>query len=63
MITNQSPVHSSLISLIRDIYGTDFVPLHRPIFDGNENHYLSDCIDSNFVSSVGLYVNKFMNYC
>ena len=36
-----------------------FVPLHSPIFDGNEEKYLVDCIRSNFVSSVGEYVNKF----
>lgn len=36
-----------------------FVPLHSPIFEGNEEKYLVDCVRSNFVSSVGEYVNKF----
>lgn len=43
----------------REIYGDDFVPLHRPIFEGNERKYLVDCIDSNFVSSVGIKVTEF----
>ncbi|MDX1810148.1 MAG: LegC family aminotransferase [Sulfurospirillaceae bacterium] len=36
-----------------------FVPLHSPIFEGNEEKYLVDCVRSNFVSSVGEYVTKF----
>ncbi len=33
--------------------------LHDPRFCGNERKYLMDAMDSNFVSSVGEYVNKF----
>lgn len=36
-----------------------FIPLHTPEFSGNEKNYLADCIDSNFVSSVGEYVDLF----
>ena len=32
---------------------------HRPVFEGNERQYLVDCIDSNFVSSVGAKVTEF----
>ena len=46
------------VSLARSIYGDDFIPLHRPIFEGNERQYLVDCIDSNFVSSVGAKVTE-----
>ena len=49
----------SLIELIRAIYGDGFIPLHRPVFEGNEKRYLVDCIDSNFVSSVGAKVTEF----
>ena len=50
------------ISFIRDYYGTnDFIPLHEPRFVGNEKKYVSDTIDSTFVSSVGAYVDKFEN--
>ena len=45
--------------LARNLYGDDFIPLHRPIFEGNERRYLVDCIDSNFVSSVGVKVTEF----
>lgn len=37
----------------------NFIPLHEPVFIGNEKKYLLDCIDSTFVSSVGQYVDKF----
>ncbi len=48
-----------IVNFIKDIYGQDFIPLHRPIFEGNERQYLVDCIDSNFVSSVGAKVSEF----
>jgi len=47
------------IKLVRDIYGNDFVPLHRPVFEGNEKRYTLDCIDSNFVSSAGEMILEF----
>jgi len=50
---------TELIVLIRSIYGNEFIPLHRPVFEGNEKQYLIDCIDSNFVSSVGAKVTEF----
>ena len=43
----------------RSIFGNNFIPLHRPVFEGNERQYLVDCIDSNFVSSVGAKVTEF----
>jgi perosamine synthetase len=39
-------------------YYEENVPLHAPVFEGNEKKYVVDCIDSTFVSSVGAYVNK-----
>lgn len=35
------------------------VPLHAPVFFGREKEYLSECIDSTYVSYVGSYVNRF----
>ena len=29
-----------LIGLVREIYGGGFIPLHRPIFEGNEESNL-----------------------
>ena len=49
----------STISFCREIFGDGFIPLHRPVFEGNERQYLVDCIDSNFVSSVGEKVVEF----
>ena len=50
---------NGFIDLSRSLYGDDFIPLHRPVFEGNERQYLIDCIDSNFVSSVGAKVTEF----
>lgn len=47
------------VNFIRSIYGSGVIPLHRPIFGGNEKSYLADCIDSNFVSSAGSKVDDF----
>lgn len=50
----------SLIRFVRDQYRTDeFIPLHAPVFTGQERNYVSDTIDSTFVSSVGAYVDRF----
>ena len=50
---------SSFVEQAKRIFGNDFIPLHRPIFEGNERRYLVECIDSNFVSSVGEKVGEF----
>ena len=54
-----SDLTAPFISYARSIFGDYFIPLHRPIFEGNERQYLVDCIDSNFVSSVGERVGEF----
>ena len=49
-----------LISFIREFYNSnESIPLHRPVFRGNEIKYLTDCIHSSYVSSIGSYVNRF----
>ena len=52
-------ISEDVVAFARRIFGEDFVPLHRPVFEGNERQYLVDCIDSNFVSSVGAKVSEF----
>ncbi|WP_440995035.1 LegC family aminotransferase [Arhodomonas sp. SL1] len=53
-------MHEQLIAAVRAIYGEEgFIPLHRPVFEGDEKAYLTDCVDSNFVSSVGARVTAF----
>ena len=52
-------ISKETVVLARIIFGNNFIPLHRPVFEGNERQYLVDCIDSNFVSSVGAKVTEF----
>jgi len=47
-----------VISFIRSLYKKDFIPLHEPVFIGNEKKYLNECIDSTFVSYIGEFVNR-----
>jgi perosamine synthetase len=54
-----TPVFRQLVANISKLYGHSEIPLHRPVFTGNERQYLIDCIDSNFVSSVGEKVVEF----
>jgi len=42
---------------------TGFIPLHDPRFIGNEKKYMEECIDTNFVSSVGEFVGRFEKMC
>lgn len=55
----QNKFHNT-INYIRDLYKIkdDFIPLHAPVFGGNEKKYVMDTLDSTFVSSVGSYVNS-----
>lgn len=50
---------TQFVSEIKDLYGKSFVPLHEPTFQGEELTYVSDCITTGWVSSVGQYVNQF----
>ncbi|WP_244884516.1 LegC family aminotransferase [Marinagarivorans algicola] len=51
-----------LLEFVRDTYqSSDFIPLHVPTFQGNEQKYVLDTIESTFVSSVGKYVDEFEN--
>lgn len=36
-----------------------FIPVNTPALDGNEKKYLSECIDSGWISSEGPFVRKF----
>ncbi|MDY0142887.1 MAG: LegC family aminotransferase [Bacteroidales bacterium] len=50
----------SIIDFIQSSFNTkELIPLHAPVFRGNEKKYLLDTIDSTFVSSVGAYVDQF----
>ena len=51
---------TSLVEFVRVTYQTnEFIPLHAPTFDGNEKAYVTETIESTFVSSVGKFVDEF----
>lgn len=53
--------YQRIIDKIRELYDepVKYIPLHAPIFIGNEKKYLIECIDTTFVSSVGKFVDLF----
>lgn len=55
------PEFINVIDFIREIYHKPegVIHLHEPVFTGNEINYVTDCILSTYVSSIGEYVNKF----
>lgn len=54
------PSFAEIFEFVKSLYEPiDFLPLHRPILGAVEKEYLTDCIDSNFVSSVGARVGEF----
>ncbi len=51
---------ADIVKFIRELYSTnEFIPLHAPTFSGNELKYVSETIESTFVSSVGKFVDDF----
>lgn len=51
---------NALVQFIREQYRSDdFIPLHAPVFAGHERDYVTDTIESTFVSSVGAFVDRF----
>lgn len=47
------------IKEIKVNYQKEFVPLHEPTFDDKELEYVTDCVKTGWVSSVGAYVTRF----
>jgi len=53
-------MYDDVIAFIRKTYGNrERIFLHDPYFGGNEERYLSECIKTTFVSSVGPFVDRF----
>ncbi len=53
-------MNRNLVQFVRDIYkSNDDIPLHAPIFMGDEKLLINQAIDSTFVSSVGSFVDQF----
>jgi perosamine synthetase len=59
--TKDSNLPEVILSILKSILpkDRDIISLHEPHFSGNEWNYVKNCLDSNFVSSVGEYVDKF----
>lgn len=52
--------YKKIIDFIKSLYGNkELTPLAVPVFAGKEKAYLSECIDTSFVSSVGKFVDRF----
>ena len=52
--------HQALLAFIRQQYPLlETIPLHTPVLGAWEKQALNDCIDSDFVSSVGPAINAF----
>ncbi len=48
-----------ILNTIKKAINSETAKLHEPSFIGNEYKYISDCLESTFVSSVGEYVDMF----
>ncbi len=58
-MSRNTKTFKAVVDFIKEWYSTDdFLPLHAPVFNGNEKKYLNECIDSTFVSSVGKFVTE-----
>ena len=55
-------MEKEIVNFIKSKYHKKkYVPLHEPVFYGNEKKYINECIDSTYVSSVGPFVDMFEN--
>ena len=58
-MSTRASLAEDVIVAIRAAIGPRKVALHEPTFAGNEWSYLKECLDSTFVSSVGIFVDRF----
>ncbi|MFJ7699426.1 LegC family aminotransferase [Lysinibacillus fusiformis] len=47
------------VEQVKQLYGKEFIPLHEPTFNDKEIEYVTNCVKTGWVSSVGAYVTKF----
>lgn len=40
-----------------------FIPVYTPDISGNEKKYVLDCLETNWISSIGIYTEKFEKIC
>jgi perosamine synthetase len=58
-IAPPSLLSSEITNAIQSVIGSAPAVLHEPSFTGNEWHYVKECLDTGWVSSVGKYVDLF----
>lgn len=59
-MVNESLNAGKLLDVLRKVLpAEESYPLHEPLFCGNENKYVQECIDTGWVSSVGKFVDRF----
>jgi len=57
-----SSFFSDFVKFVQNIYSNNgTIPLHAPVFEGNERAYILDTLETTYVSSIGEYVNDFEN--
>jgi len=56
-------VAEEFVACLRTVLGTprQTISLHEPQFTGNEWHYVKECLDTGWVSSVGKFVDELEN--
>ncbi len=59
--TQNRAVSARVVEAIREAIGPQdgFTPLHKPTFENNEWGYVKECIDTEWVSTAGSYVEQF----
>ena len=58
-VQRMNALPTAIVAAFASVLGDGPAPLHEPRLDGNESRYLSDCVASAYVSSVGAYVDRF----
>ena len=58
-MTINNTLPGQVVHAIRSVVGDGRAGLHEPSFKGKELEYLTECIDSTYVSSVGKFVDRF----
>lgn len=54
-----SSFSDQILAAVHDVVGPSPAALHEPVFAGQEIKYLSECIETGWVSSVGRFVDRF----
>ncbi|WP_263808892.1 LegC family aminotransferase [Salinibacter sp.] len=59
--TQNESVSTRVVDAIRSAIGPrdGFIPLHKPTFENHEWDYVKECIDTEWVSTAGSYVEQF----